>query len=238
MQPPCSSDEIIVETVRFPAGRYSLEGELAYSAIGAPDAAALLAGPHPLLGGNQQNNVVRCLADGLASRGFVTLRFNYRGVGTSDGPRADVAEHLAQFWQTSHVPVEAEYQDDLVGAAKFLRITAGELMPTVLIGYSFGCSLLPVVAAAVRPLTLVLVAPTVGTHDYANFETLVRPRLVIAPEDDFAADAGRLTSWFEALPGPKELLRTRLDSHFFRGHESWLLDTVIRFLKEQGIGAP
>jgi alpha/beta superfamily hydrolase len=76
----------------------------------------------------------------------------------------------------------------------------------------------------------VLIAPTVGTHDYGAFAAVENPKLVIAPEGDFAADAERLARWFDELPAPKELLRPRLDSHFFRGHEHWLLATVGTFL--------
>ena len=74
-------DALVVESVRFSAGRYRLEGELAYPEAALPRGALVLAGPHPLLGGNMHNNVVRGLGDGLAQHGLATLRFNYRGVG-------------------------------------------------------------------------------------------------------------------------------------------------------------
>lgn len=228
MPPPCPPEDVVVEAVRFPAGDGRLEGELAYPEA-APLGAVVLAGPHPLLGGTLHNNVVRGLGDGLARRGLATLRFNYRGVGARAA--ADLAEHLAAFWQTSRSPDEAQYQADLHAARAFLRAAVGPNPPLALAGYSFGCTLL---AAAVLPgddtTPLVLVAPTVGTHDYAGFSAARGPRLVIAPEDDFAADAGRLTRWFAGLAGPKRLVRPRLDSHFFRGHEDWLVETVGAFL--------
>jgi len=71
--------------------------------------AVVIAGPHPLLGGNMRNNVVRCLGDGLAEMGFLTLRFDYRGVGRSRGPQGDVTRHLAEFWKTSHAPGEMDF---------------------------------------------------------------------------------------------------------------------------------
>jgi alpha/beta superfamily hydrolase len=233
MPPPCPPEELIVESVRIPAGAGRLEGELGYPAT-EPVGMAVLAGPHPLLGGTVHNNVVRGLGDGLARCGLATLRFNYRGVGASDGAAADPAAQLTAFWQTSRAPDEVHYQADLVAARAFLRAAVGRDLPLALVGYSFGCTLLP---AAVPPgdagAALVLVAPTVGTHDYAGFETVGGPKLVIAPEDDFAADAAGLARWFAGLPGRTQLVRPRLDSHFFRGHEDWLVAIVGAFLDDE-----
>jgi uncharacterized protein len=231
----CPSDALVVESVRFAAGRQRLEGELVYPEAGPPLGAAVLAGPHPLLGGNMHNNVVRGLGDGLARHGVVTLRFNYRGVGASEGPAVDPAQHLARFWETSRAPDELNYATDLAAATVFLRSIVGAEMPLTLIGYSFGCTLLPAaLAVAGVAAPLVLVAPTVGTHDYCAFAALATAKLVIAPEGDFAADTVALAQWFDGLPEPKELVRPRLDSHFFRGHEHWLVATVGAFLNDEG----
>jgi alpha/beta superfamily hydrolase len=230
MTPLCPPEALTVEAVRFPAGDCRLEGELVY-AEGPPWGMAVLAGPHPLLGGSMHNNVVRGLGDGLARHGLVTLCFNYRGVGASEGPAADVGTHLAEFWRTSRTPDEPHYQTDLGGAMGFLCAAVGGDLPLALVGYSFGCTLLPgAVPPDDGPTALVLVAPTVGTHDYAAFEAAGGPKLVIAPENDFAADPGQLSRWFARLPGRKRLIRPRLDSHFFRGHEGWLAATVSDFL--------
>ncbi len=225
-------DGPVNETVRFPAGRHFLEGTLAYPEETTPVGAVVLAGPHPLLGGDMDNNVVRGLAGGLASRRVVTLRFNYRGVGGSEGPPIDAAAHLARFWETSHVPDEKEFSSDLTDAFDFLQAAAGRLLPTALLGYSFGCSMLPHAGAA-SGAPLVLVAPTVGVHDYRAYDDVKNPLMVVASDDDFAADASRLREWFDRLSAPKRLIQTRRDDHFFRGHEDWLSGTVFAFLQEQ-----
>ena len=217
----------VVEQVRFPSGPYRLEGELVYPIDDAPVGAAVVAGPHPLLGGDMDNNVVAGLADGLAARGLATLRFNYRGVGGSGGPAVDSAAHLARFWATSHVDDEGDFRFDLIAACDFLRSLTAR--PPALIGYSFGCTLLPHAAGAAGPL--VLIAPTVGVHDYDAYDGLIHPLLVVASEDDFAADAARLRRWFGRLAAPKLLLQPRLDDHFFRGHEDWLAETTFAFLR-------
>jgi alpha/beta superfamily hydrolase len=232
MQPLHSAEAVTAEAVRFRAGRYRLEGELAYP-DSTPAAAIVIAGPHSLLGGTMHNNIVRALGDGLAARGFVTLRFNYAGVGASEGPVADAPTNLAAFWQTSHALDDAERADDLVAAVAYLRSVAGAGVPMRLIGYSFGCTLLPgALPLDEDAIPLALVAPTIGRHDYTPYETLANPKLVIAPHEDFAADVQLLDGWFDRLAAPKQLIRPRLDGHFFRGHEDWLVAAVGRFLDE------
>jgi alpha/beta superfamily hydrolase len=228
--------DIVVEHVSFPAGPFRLEGELAYPDGGMPTGAAVLAGPHPLLGGTRHNNVVRALGDALAGRGLATLRFDYRGAGGSEGPVVDLPRHLAEFWQTSHVSGEEYLADDLRGAVGFLRAVVGPEAPLALVGYSFGCSLLPRVADSAA--ALVLIAPTVGKHDLAGFEALTQPKLVIAPHDDFAADEDAVEAWFARLSEPRELLRPWLDGHFFRGHERRLAEVVGSFLDRHGRHEP
>src|SRR5271165_4778970 len=113
--------DTITEDVLFRAGDYLHHGQMAYPEAGRALGAVVFAGPHPLLGGNMRNNVVRCLGDGLAQKGFITLRFDYRGVGRSQGPSVDVARHLAEFWQTSHAPGEMDFWEDVQGAAEFVQ---------------------------------------------------------------------------------------------------------------------
>jgi hypothetical protein len=79
----------------------------------------------------------------------------------------------------------------------------------------------------------VLIAPTVGTHDLDPMVCLAVPKLVIAPHGDFAADEDRLAVWLSRMTPPCEVLRPRLDGHFFRGHEDWLVQAVSVFLDRQ-----
>jgi alpha/beta superfamily hydrolase len=219
----------VTESIFFRAGSYLLNGELAYPEAGSAQGAVVLAGPHPLLGGNMRNNVVRSLGEGLARRGLLTLRFDYRGVGQSQGPALDVARHFAEFWKTKQVPGELDFWQDVQAAAEFAEETAPGL-PVALLGYSFGCVLLPHVRPRESPFATVLIAPTVAKHDYSDYRSVVSPLLVVASEDDFATDAQCLEDWFNTLVMPCQLVRQRCDNHFFRGHENWLVETVFRFL--------
>jgi len=223
-------ETIVTEDVLFRSGPHLLHGELAYPEAGCPQSAVVIAGPHPLLGGNMRNNVVRCLGDGLAQRGLLTLRFDYRGVARSQGPQGEVTRHLAEFWQTSHAPGEMDFWRDVQGAAAFIQQTAPGL-PLVLAGYSFGCALLPYVQTHEDLAAFVLIAPTVAKHAYDSFRAVSGPLLVVASEDDFATDAKHLEDWFGSLAMPRQLVRQRCDNHFFRGHEAWLVETVVRFLQ-------
>jgi alpha/beta superfamily hydrolase len=232
--PPESDPPLVVEDVSFPAGVYQLQGELAYPAEGSPIGVGVLAGPHPLLGGNLHNNVVRGLGDGLAERGWATLRFNYRGVGRSQGPPVDVIRHLAQFWQTSHVPEEMDSWHDVQGAVDFLRQIAGPDLPVALVGYSFGCALLPHVRLEAPSAVLVLIAPTLGKHAYDSYQAVHHPILVITSADDFATEAGAVERWWAQLSMPRRLIQERFDNHFFRGYEGWLAQTVFACLRHPG----
>jgi uncharacterized protein len=223
----------VVEGVQFPAGPYLLEGELAYSEEAeSPRGGAVLACSHPLLGGTMQNNVVDGLGDGLAEHGWATFRFNYRGVGRSQGPAVNVARHMAEFWRTSHVAGEMDLWRDVQGAAEFLLSIIGPTKPLVLIGYSFGCALLPSVRWASPPAAFVLIAPPLAKHDYSEFATIKTPLLAIVSEDDFTTEPELLRQWFDRLPSVKKLVQTPLGDHFFRGRESWLVETVAAFLQE------
>jgi alpha/beta superfamily hydrolase len=221
---------IVNEDARFPVGPYLLHGELAYPEANFARGAVVFAGPHPLLGGNMRNNVVRSLGDGLAQRGLITLRFDYRGVGRSEGPQVDVARHLAEFWQTSHAPGEMDFGQDVQGAVDFVQ-RASPGLPMALVGYSFGCALLPYIRPHHQDVAaLVLIAPTVAKHNYDSFRSVTSPLLVVTSDDDFATEAQHLDDWFGTLAMPRQLVRQRCDNHFFRGHEDWLVETVGQFL--------
>src|SRR5262249_32059156 len=69
----------VVEEVHVHSGGRRLHGRLAYPEEGLPVAGVVLAGPHPLLGGTMDNNVVAGVGDGLARRGLLSLRFDYAG---------------------------------------------------------------------------------------------------------------------------------------------------------------
>ena len=72
--------------VSFKTEGLTFEGVVAQPDDGSgPWPGVVICHPHPLHGGSMDNNVVLALALGLVEEGFVTLRFNFRGVGGSEG---------------------------------------------------------------------------------------------------------------------------------------------------------
>src|SRR5215217_848031 len=65
-----------------PAGRMQV---LRDQPEGTPRGVAVIAHPHPLFGGTMDNKVVQTLARAFVQCGWTAVRFNFRGVGTSEG---------------------------------------------------------------------------------------------------------------------------------------------------------
>jgi alpha/beta superfamily hydrolase len=99
----------------------TLEGELH-----VPDgarAAAVLAHPHPLHGGNMRSIVIGALFAGLPASGVAALRFNFRGVGASKG---------------THDEGRGERLDVVAALDALAEIVGAPGPPLVLAGWSFG----------------------------------------------------------------------------------------------------
>ena len=109
--------------VRFKSDGLILEGFLSLPNSAEPRAGVLLCHPHSLYGGNMDNNVVRAAGKALAVRGLATLRFNFRGVGRSQGV---FDEGIGE-------------EDDAHAAASFLSGYEGVDAERIgILGYSFG----------------------------------------------------------------------------------------------------
>jgi alpha/beta superfamily hydrolase len=103
---------------------------------------AVVAHPHPLFGGTMDNKVVTTVAKAFADAGAATFRFNFRGVGESEG------RHDEGRGET----------DDLLEVAAHAARAAGEL-PLWLAGFSFGGGVALRASSRAEFERLVLVAP-------------------------------------------------------------------------------
>jgi len=126
------------ERIEGPAGAI----EIAAAIPAAPRAIAVLAHPHPLFGGTMDNKVVTTVARAFHDAGAATFRFNFRGVGASEG---------------AHDEGRGETQDLLVVAAHAAR-ALGDL-PLWLSGFSFGGGVAIRASTRVPFAHLVLMAP-------------------------------------------------------------------------------
>ncbi len=127
--------------------RATIEGaagviEVAYSIPAHPLAVAVVAHPHPLFGGTMDNKVVTTVAKAFADAGAAAFRFNFRGVGESEG---------------RHDEGRGETEDLLEVAAHAAR-AVGEL-PLWLAGFSFGGGVALRASGRAEFERLVLVAP-------------------------------------------------------------------------------
>ena len=210
--------EILEETVSIPAEGADIEGVLAYPFAGRPASAALVVGPHPLMGGRPDNNVVRAVGRGLAECGFVTLRFRFGGEGPS-------AEAMDAFWKTGHAPDDPRRGDDAEAAYRWF--TREHPMPVVAVGYSFGASLLSRLHDKPRTSHLVLIGATLAQHSYEPLAHSPLPKLVITADNDFATPLGVTQHWYDQAREPKRLVLIEAAEHFYRGQEPRLVTEIL-----------
>lgn len=212
-------------SIAGPVGR--LEGviEEPAPATGPPTVAAVICHPHPLFGGTLQNKVVHTLARSLRAAGAATLRFNFRGVGASEG---------------THDGGAGETQDALAAVA-WARVRWPEAS-LVLAGFSFGGAVAIQAAGAAAPAWLITVAPAV---DRIIVEQLDLPRcdwLVVQGDADDVVAADSVLEWM-ARWAPQARVRVLSGvGHFFHGrlHElqACLREEWPRALKAGGSLAP
>ena len=191
-------------TLAGPAG--ALEALLEGPAGAVPPAVAVVCHPHPLHQGTMLNKVVHTVARSLNELGLPALRFNYRGVGASEGAYADGLG-------------EAE---DAVAAAGYL---AGRYpgVPLWLAGFSFGAVVSWRAAARLRPGQLVSIAPPV--ERMADVVAGLRPDcpwLVVQGDADEVVPCAGVRDYVARLAPPPELVVLPGVDHFFHGRLSLL----------------
>lgn len=189
--------------------------EALYLDVAEPRGLVLLCHPNPVQGGTMTNKVVSMLQRTARDAGYITLRFNYRGVGASAG---------------SHDMGSGEV-DDAQAVAAWLLAKHPDL-PLTLMGFSFGgfvaASLGGRLEAAGQPLKqLFMVAPAVmrlQDHDALPLNCALS---VIQPETDEVIDPQIVYAWSEALTRPHELLKVAECGHFFHGKLTDLKELVL-----------
>jgi len=180
-----------------PAGK--LETILQEREGASPGIVALVCHPHPLYGGTLNNKVTHRVAATLFERGAAVLRFNFRGVGKSEG---------------THDRGRGELQDTLALLDWLRRRHPGA--EAWLAGFSFG-SWVASRAAAAEPAVkrLLLVAPPVHTQTFEEMRTSPVPKLVIQGTADAVCRPENLERVFATWAGPKRLEHVEGASHFF-----------------------
>jgi len=182
-----------------PAGR--LEALLEEPENLSPRLAAVVCHPHPLYGGTMHNKVVYRLARGLRRAGLVVLRFNFRGVGASQG------EHAHQIGEI----------EDARAALAWLRGRYPEI-PFALAGFSFGSRVIAQLGCSVEGAAFLMAAgfpPKLGPCEY--LETCRTPKVFIQSTHDEFGPRAELEAAFAKFAAPKQLIWIESRDHFFTG---------------------
>jgi len=192
-------------------------GQLEALYLPVPDARgmALICHPNPVQGGTMLNKVVSTLQRTARDAGLITLRFNYRGVGASEG---------------SHDMGSGEV-DDAQAAAQWLQAQHPDL-PLTLLGFSFGGFVAASLggrleAQGVSLKHLFMVAAAVTRLRESDLLPQSCPLTLIQPETDEVIDPQAVYDWSAALVRPHELLKVAECGHFFHGKLTDLKDLVL-----------
>ena len=166
---------------------------------------ALICHPHPLFGGTMDNKVVTTLSRACRDAGAAVLRFNFRGVGASQGV------HGGGF-------SEAE---DLLAAEAWLDQRYPDL-PLWLAGFSFGSYVaargaVSLAANGRAPVHLMLLAPPVHNNDFTALDSPGCRVSVVQGEDDEVVPPEEVYRWAERSAWTPELIRIPSAGHFFHG---------------------
>jgi len=183
-----------------PAGR--LESILMHP-DGDPLGAAVVCHAHPLHGGMMHFKVVFRAAKALQHHGLAVLRFNFRGVGRSEG---------------THDDGRGEQDDVRAALDEMARRFPGR--PQVLGGFSFGSVMAARVGGTdprVRAL-FVMGFPLRSLQDTSYLDGVAKPRLFVQGERDEYGGGDAIGALVARLPPPRELVVVPEADHFFAGH--------------------
>lgn len=202
--------------VHFKSGVLTLEGLLS----GKPQTGGVglvVCHPHPAYGGNMKNLVVAGLADAFAAKGMTALRFNFRGVGKSEGSHED-----------GHGEV-----GDVAAAIDYMTTELG-LATIHLAGYSFGSSMMLKNAETDgRAASLIAVAPPVNFMEVSfGPKDGLTPKLIFSGGRDEYCTRESLMDWLAAVAEPKRVVLFDESDHFFAGREREIGEKASTFASE------
>src|SRR6266478_8961506 len=201
--------------VTFRSGELTLEGLLANPDGDAP--AAVVCHPHPMYGGSMFNNVVDAILSAMWQLGYATLRFNFRGVGASEG------EHDGGLGEADDAGVAMAYLLSQPGVRKDGAVMAGYsfgAMVAVAAGYEHA-DVARIVAVA---LPLSMTQPRVP--DGAS-----KPMLLVSGDRDSYSPVAGLTTLCEKIGKSAQFEIIEGADHFFGGSEPELSRVIATALR-------
>jgi alpha/beta superfamily hydrolase len=204
--------------ISFRSEKLNLEG-----VVGWPDQpsgglpVAVVCPPHPTLSGDMENPLVLAICQALDRRGVATVRFNFRGVGQSEGDFSNGKQESR----------------DIEAALRLARRWPGcDGKRVGLVGHSFAAAVILRDLGRVKSARAVaLVSPPVAAATQ-SLARLARQRrlLVLAGDADRIAPSERLAALVETSGGRAQMEVVAGAAHDWRGHEADAAERVARFL--------
>lgn len=155
--------------------------------------------PHPQHGGTMHNKVVTTVARAAREKGLDSLRFNYRGIGKSEGTYGEF---------------EGEREDFQAVIDWVQRET--DKTRLILAGFSFGSAIVAAESSEVGQAEhLIFIAPPVERYPYPKLFAV--PVSVIQGADDEVVEADGVTDWVRQIESPYDYYYSSDTSHFFHG---------------------
>ncbi len=193
----------------------SLEACLELPETPGPYPGVVLCHPHPLYGGDMDNNVVVAVKKALVKEQIACLRFNFRGVGLSQGSFANgMGEQDDAGAAISLLKCQEEIDADRVG----------------IMGYSFGGMVaLSKGSHSSNIRALAAVSPVVPANVAAGCE---KPKLIICGDKDNMIPSSDILQAAEKMNDPKVVEVISGADHFWRGYESRLAGMVVDFFRK------
>jgi alpha/beta superfamily hydrolase len=183
-----------------PVGALEVVATPVKNATSAPHTYVVICHPHPLFGGTMTNKVVTTLARACTDIGVAAVKFNFRGVGKSEG---QFAEGIGE-------------QADLLAVIDWVK----KINPSAtlwLAGFSFGAAVAAQVATQISPAQLISIAPPVERFQMAQLPPVTCPWLLVQGEEDDVVIPAEVYAWVATRNPPPRLIRIAQAGHFFHG---------------------
>lgn len=200
-----------LKKVCIPSESIMIEGEINKPEKFDEKTAVVICHPHPLFGGCMYNNVVSALFYVLPEKGMLTLRFNFRGVGGSQGKyEGGIGE-----------------KKDVNAAINYLKTLFSRLKEVIVVGYSFG-AWVGLSAAAENDLAkaMVAIAPPLNSFNFDYLRKVKKPKYFIVGDSDELAPLNSFLVLYEEIPAPKKYVVLHGADHFCYGREQEIAKIV------------
>ncbi|MFX0058608.1 MAG: alpha/beta hydrolase [Candidatus Hodarchaeota archaeon] len=206
-----------VEKIFIENNEIKLEAEYFQSVENTVHPIVLICHPHPQFGGDMYNNVVSAIFNLLTQNQISALRFNFRGVGESNG------SHTSGSGELTDVKTCIDY---LMNQKDFKKI--------FICGYSYGaaigCSAVNYSEKVIGYCAISFPWDFMGIK-YKELAQTEKPKLFIQGDRDDIANYSRFKSHYEFYQNPKKYVIIEGADHFYWGYEDQLANVMLDFYK-------